>query len=330
MKPAVSNGIAVVTVNDSDVAAVKKLAEQSKDTAFFQDRRARNISPPPPEFSRTEFWRVLLGCLLTTQQRSTKGTAVDRFLETVPFPLSVDVCKNEQSVRQFVSKTIKSFGGIRRGITISRQAGENWRRLDRGLWKEGEDWFERLKHQRSREPQSGDSVLEREAAHWADDSFAGLGPKQSRNLWQWLGLTRFEIPLDSRVTDRVNKNLQLKIDSARLGQLKYYESVLDNVRAICKKAEVLPCELDAAAFDYEDLGFEYGEPRSTTEPAFKNPYGQITIRNTGFPGTDHNQYVYQLACSHCGHVYGANGSDIHERKCPKCQGGRPGIPPVER
>jgi phage FluMu protein Com len=31
-----------------------------------------------------------------------------------------------------------------------------------------------------------------------------------------------------------------------------------------------------------------------------------------------------LNCSHCGHQYGANGSDYHHRKCPKCQGGAPG------
>ncbi len=325
MRAEVGGGVSASHVNNSDVAAVQRLIARSKNTAFFRDRRARNVSPPSPNFSCAEFWRVLLGCLLTTQQRSTKGTPVDTFLETRPFPLRFEACKNAQSVRQFVLKAIKSFGGIRRGVTISTQAAENWRRLDRGLWREAENWFERLNHQRSREPQKGDRALEREAAHWADESFAGVGPKQSRNLWQWLGLTRFEIPLDSRVTGWVNHNLGVKIDPASLGQLKYYESALDGIQAICLKAEVFPCELDAAAFDYEDLGFGRGTPRPTTEPAFMNPYGQLTIRNTGLQGTDHNQYVYQLACSHCGHIYGANGSDIHERRCPQCQGGRPGI-----
>jgi hypothetical protein len=187
------------------------------------------------------------------------------------------------------------------------------------------EWFERLNQQRGREPRMEHKDLEREAAHWADRSFAGLGPKQSRNLWQWLGLTRYEIPLDSRVTNWVNDNLASKIDAKRLGQLRYYELALDSIQAICEKAEVLPCELDAAAFDYEELGLGKGKVRRTTEPAFINPHGQITIRNTGLPGTDHNQYVYQLGCSNCGHVYGANGSDIYERKCPQCQKGRAGL-----
>jgi len=312
-------------ITDSDVAAVRGLVELAKDTESFRDRRALNVAPPPPEFSCERFWHVLLGCLLTTQQRSTKGSSVDRFLDPKTFPLALDACKSEESVRRLVSDAITNFGGIRRGITISSEAAKNWKRLDGGLWKEAEESFNLLKVQRSREPQKEDRILERKAARWADDSFAGLGPKQSRNLWQWLGLTRYEIPLDGRVTDWVNTNLANKIDPRRLGQLKYYESFLDHLQAICEKAGVLPCELDAAAFDYEDLGFGSAKASKTTESGFVNPNGQVTIRNTGLPGTDHNQYVYQIACSHCGEIYGANGSDIFERKCPRCQEGKPGL-----
>jgi hypothetical protein len=309
----------------ADLGAVRSLIERAKNTVFFRERRARNVAPPAPDFSREEFWHVLVGCLLTTQQRSTKGSPVNRFLDAKTFPLTLDACSREASVQQFVQIALKNFGAIRRGVTIASQAADNWKRLEEGFWKEAKEWFERLSQQRSREPQKEHRTLERDAAHWADVTFAGLGPKQSRNLWQWLGLTRYEIPLDGRVTNWVNTNLAHKIDPKRLNQLKYYESVLDYVQSICDKAGVLPCELDAAAFDFEDLGFGNERVRATTEPGFANPHGQITIRNTGKPGTDHNQYVYQIACSSCGLVYGANGSDIFERKCPNCQDGRPGM-----
>jgi hypothetical protein len=65
--------------------------------------------------------------------------------------------------------------------------------------------------------------------------------------------------------------------------------------------------------------------KGTTDPDYENPNGQVVVRNTGLPGTDFGQYVYELRCNHCGHHYGANGSDIHERKCPQCQCGRPGL-----
>jgi hypothetical protein len=63
----------------------------------------------------------------------------------------------------------------------------------------------------------------------------------------------------------------------------------------------------------------------STVEGFTNDNGQQVVRRTDRPGTDHLQVVYVLSCTECGHVYGANGSDIHRRRCPKCQGGRPGL-----
>ncbi len=39
-------------------------------------------------------------------------------------------------------------------------------------------------------------------------------------------------------------------------------------------------------------------------------------------GTDNQQWFYEMECLGCGYKYYANGSDIWQRKCPKCQGGR--------
>jgi hypothetical protein len=66
--------------------------------------------------------------------------------------------------------------------------------------------------------------------------------------------------------------------------------------------------------------------RGTTDVGFTNPKGQTVVRATSLPGNLHGQKVYVLRCVHCGHEYGANGCDIHERKCPEHQGGAPGLP----
>jgi hypothetical protein len=65
--------------------------------------------------------------------------------------------------------------------------------------------------------------------------------------------------------------------------------------------------------------------KGTTEPGYRNRNGQVVIRSTHLAGTDHYQYVYVLRCGNCGHEYGANGSDIFQRRCPNCQGGAPGL-----
>ncbi|MGA7220784.1 MAG: hypothetical protein WBX38_20885 [Candidatus Sulfotelmatobacter sp.] len=66
--------------------------------------------------------------------------------------------------------------------------------------------------------------------------------------------------------------------------------------------------------------------KNTTQIGFVNRNRQVVVRNTGLPGTDKNATIYQLGCSQCGHVYGANSADIFERRCPKHDNGKPGLP----
>ena len=63
----------------------------------------------------------------------------------------------------------------------------------------------------------------------------------------------------------------------------------------------------------------------TTERGFTNRNGQINLGCTTRPGNDNNQYIYVMHCSDCEKNYGANGSDIFQRKCPYHQGGRQGL-----
>ena len=63
----------------------------------------------------------------------------------------------------------------------------------------------------------------------------------------------------------------------------------------------------------------------TTVTGYKNRNGQVVVRKTAISGNDHNQMTYELRCEACDESYGANGSDIWQRKCPNCQGGRPGL-----
>ncbi|MCH8120708.1 MAG: DUF429 domain-containing protein [Planctomycetes bacterium] len=69
------------------------------------------------------------------------------------------------------------------------------------------------------------------------------------------------------------------------------------------------------------------EDKGTTRAGFINPNKQKNLgkRQPPLEGTDNYQYVYVMNCTKCGLIYGANGSDIHLRKCPNCQRGKPGL-----
>lgn len=98
----------------------------------------------------------------------------------------------------------------------------------------------------------------------------------------------------------------------------------DNLRCIAQYEGWIMGLMDAAPMK-ATLRSRKTADGATTAPGFRNRNGQIVIRATGEPGNDHNQQVYQLACEHCGLNYGANGSDIFQRKCPACGGGKPGL-----
>lgn len=65
--------------------------------------------------------------------------------------------------------------------------------------------------------------------------------------------------------------------------------------------------------------------KGTTAIGFEKRNRQKVVSKTDRPGTDHNQVVYILHCGGCEHEYGANGSDIHARRCPKHDRGAPGL-----
>ena len=60
----------------------------------------------------------------------------------------------------------------------------------------------------------------------------------------------------------------------------------------------------------------------STEKGYINKRNQRNNGCTYSHGRDYNQKLYSMECLNCGHKYQANGSDIWERKCPNCQGGK--------
>jgi phage FluMu protein Com len=63
----------------------------------------------------------------------------------------------------------------------------------------------------------------------------------------------------------------------------------------------------------------------TTQIGYVNRNKQRCCGQRGVEGTDFGQFTYRMECLKCGHIYGSNGSDIFERKCPNCQDGALGI-----
>lgn len=237
----------------ADTAGVQETVSKQKDRAFVRKRIERNVTGSPPLPSQEQVWLTMAMCLLSTQQRSDPKSAISRFLFKKPFPLSLANCQSANDLEAFVQIEIKTFGGIRFGPRIAAMMKHNFEVLKGGGWDKLGTHLLRLAEQRRMSPTPEHYRLEREAARSMMGTYGGFGPKQSRNFWQSLGLTRYEFVLDSRVIKWLKQmGFPIPLTPMSLGEEEYYCFLSDIMRDLCVQADVLPCVLDASIFSSYD------------------------------------------------------------------------------
>jgi hypothetical protein len=229
-------------IEEVDIARVAAFYKEHENNELVAHRYRTNIEGGPQRFSRAIFWKEMVSCLLTTQQRSGPTGAVSRFNTSYPFPLNYSRCRQQRHLKRFVQKTLSDFGGIRRSGRLSMEIDHNLKWLEDGGWQEVEYEIGRLRHDRTQQS-------EVRASDFIDDSLKGFGPKQARNLLQGLGLTKYEIPIDSRITKWLNKfGFPIELSATALSDRNYYRFVSRGFRELCDACDLYPCLLDAAIF----------------------------------------------------------------------------------
>src|SRR3954454_1695808 len=92
-----------------DIARVKAFVAEWTDDAFVRDRMAVNLAERKPKVTREKFWKLLVACLLTTQQKSGPASSVMRFIRLNPFPLGLSVCEDCSCVATLAKSEIERF-----------------------------------------------------------------------------------------------------------------------------------------------------------------------------------------------------------------------------
>ena len=234
-------------IQDVDIKKINNFVALQINNPFVQRRIKQNIQKIRPEITKEHFWRVLVGCLLSTQQRSGPESKVNQFINFLPFSLTLELCSaNKENLVAFVHATLTNFGGIRRTSRIAEEVSTNFQWLEKDGWNSIFHIIRQVEQEQT--PQQ-----ERIAVRLMQEYFAGFGPKQSRNLLQELGLTKYEIPIDSRITKYLNSfGFPITLSASALSDENYYSFVLDGIQQLCKAANVEPCVLDAAIFSSFD------------------------------------------------------------------------------
>lgn len=235
-------------IEQKDIQLVQKIVAEQRNRDFFIRRLERNVTGPLPQLGRNEIWRQQMMCLLTSQQRSGPGSPICSFLTSKPFRLQLKRCQEAKDVKRFVNSALLRFGGVRFTEKVASHAASNFQKLEEGGWTSLLEWLDKLKAQRLQSPNPLHYRLERQSASYMTE-YHGFGPKQSRNFWQALGLTRYEFVLDSRIIRWLKKSeFPIPLSSSALGDEQYYAFLSDILRELCLQAGVLPCLLDAAVF----------------------------------------------------------------------------------
>jgi len=240
-------------ITEDDIYRVKQFVKENKSRDYVKDRIKNNVEFPPPIINRDIIWEVQFDCLLTTQQRSGSDSQVARLMHEKPFPLSYSVCSEQTNIADFVTRTLYKFGGIRFCNKIGWYAGYNYKRFSNGGWDKFEEKISPLVEQRKRIPIIDDQRIERKVSETLRVSLMGIGTKQARNYLQLLGLTRYEIPIDSRFLSWFKEfEVPITIKQNALSSPKIYNAVQDKIQELCIDAEILPCILDACVFARKD------------------------------------------------------------------------------
>lgn len=231
-------------ISQSDIKKVRKVIVNNNN-AFLQARRLRNVEKQNIVIEKDTIVKTMIMCLLTSQQRSGPNSMVGQFLGLDPFPITIENITKSKNVEEFIKSTLQQNGLTRYINRISSFFALNYRKLSMNNWK----IIGELKELKI----SNSNIIERDIADNLANNLRGFGPKQSRNFLQALGLSKYEIPIDSRITTWLNDfGFPIKLNSSSLGDPGYYHFVSDGIQKLCKKAEVYPCILDAAIFSSFD------------------------------------------------------------------------------
>ena len=231
-------------ISGQDIQKVKEILNENNNL-FLKTRRERNVEKKNIVINKDAIIKAMIMCLLTSQQRSGPNSVVGQFLKIEPFPIIYDIISRTENIEDLIKRTLRENGLTRYINRISRFFATNINRVQDDNWRIIQE-LENLKNIDSK-------TEERKLADRINDIFDGFGPKQSRNFLQSLGLTKYEIPIDSRITNWLNRfGFPVTLTSSPLGDKGYYHFVLDGIQELCIKAQIYPCLLDAAIFSSFD------------------------------------------------------------------------------
>jgi thermostable 8-oxoguanine DNA glycosylase len=238
--------LAAWTFEPSSLEKWSLFIQVMKRQEFVKDRIQKNVRREGIDLSRAEVWKALVGCQVTSIQKSGPGSLVKKFMGSSSTVLKYSRCRDSDGRLKLIESEIRN-AGLRFANKIASNLEYILTELESGGWKV---LLEKLESLRARPS----IVKERTVVEFLMfSSFPGLGPKQARNLVQRLGLSRYEIPLDSRILRKLKEfGANFVPGPSGLSDYSVYLFVQEGLQALAKELSIYPCVLDACIFASTD------------------------------------------------------------------------------
>lgn len=223
-------------VTKGELENYRRLVKKYENHEKVEARHKKNVLREGVAISEKAFWRCFVIGILTTQTKSGKHSPLQNFLDSNPDILNYNYCIALEGKADIENK-------IPVGVTRFRKRAclyiiEAIEKFQHGVWFDLEKQLKTIKD---------DTTLENEriVADFIVEHFNGIGQKQSRNIIQMMGLSKYVLPIDSRVMKKIEELSGIKVEKL---SNKNYILIEDRVQSICKKIGVYPCIFDACAF----------------------------------------------------------------------------------
>lgn len=233
-------------IDEKDIIKVIDFVN-AHNNPFVDNRINRNVNRNDIQIDRDTIIKTMLMCLLTSQQDSSPDSNIGVFFRKKPFILTYKFLSKETDIKNVVRDVLKINGLTRYFNKIPDYFSFNYYYLEDTNWNLQTILEGIIKNELTKSN-------ERELADSIDQLFKGFGSKQARNFLQALGLTKYEIPIDSRIMNWLkNFGFPILFSPVALQDKAFYHFVSDGIQLLCEKANIYPCVLDAAIFSSNDL-----------------------------------------------------------------------------
>lgn len=239
--------LAVWSIDKYSLSKWKRLVDEQWEKKLPQHRYQVNVKRIGIDLSKGSVWRALVGCQVTTQQRSGPKSGVSRFLKSSSPALSIAACRSAANLSDMLERELNQ-AGLRRAPTIATNLVTIYNHLEAGEWKELAGQLATLETRPT-------LLKERSVVNYLlGGKYPGLGQKQSRNFIQWVGVSRYEVPLDSRVLKRMQTfGASFVPSGSALTDEAVYLFVQDCLQQVASALNIYPCMLDACIFSSFDV-----------------------------------------------------------------------------